>query len=337
MYYLKNDYSEGCHPDILAALTRTNLEATTGYGLDEYCCEAGEQIKRAFSCPNADVHFLVGGTQANLTMIAHALRPYEAVVTVATGHIGVHETGAVEATGHEVLTFPSADGKVHTWMIEQALSENPDEHTVEPAMVYLSDATEIGTVYTRRELKEIFDCCKAHGLYLYLDGARLGTALTSPQSDLKPEDLPRLTDAFYIGGTKNGALFGEAMVIVNDQLKRHFRMSIKQRGGMLAKGRLLGVQFGELFRDGLWFRLAEHANAQAQALQKGLKEKNIPLMVDSPSNQIFPIFPDAQVEELRKEFAFEIWGKADETHTIIRLVTSWATKPQVVDAFLEAL
>lgn len=334
MYYLKNDYSEGCHPQLLEALTRTNPEATVGYGLDAYCAEAAELIQTTFGCPYADVHFLVGGTQANLTMISHMLRPYEAAITVTTGHIAVHESGSVEATGHKVLTYPAADGKVTPAMIEQALLDNPDEHTVEPAMVYISDATEIGTVYTKAELTALHTCCRQHSLYLYLDGARLGTALTSPANDLSPTDLPQLTDAFYIGGTKNGALFGEALVIVNDSLKRHFRTSLKQRGAMLAKGRLLGIQFAELFRDGLWFRLAAHANELAAALQAGLMEKGIPLMVVSPTNQLFPILPKSEVERLSKAFAFEVWGPYDEDHQVVRLVTSWATREETVEAFL---
>ena len=337
MYYLKNDYSEGCHPDILASLTRTNLESTTGYGLDDYCAQAAKAIQETFSCPEADVHFLVGGTQTNMTVIAHALRSFEAAITVTTGHINTHESGAVESTGHKILTYPAADGKVTPAIVEQALLDNPDEHTVTPGLVYISDATEIGTVYTRAELTALHDCCQEHGLYLFLDGARLGTALTSMESDLEPGDLPRLTDVFYIGGTKNGALFGEAVVITNPALKGHFRTSIKQHGGMLAKGRLLGVQFGELFRDGLWFRLAAHANQQAAVLQQGLLSKGVPMMVQSPTNQIFPIFPDEDVERLSRNFAFEVWGRADAGHTIIRLVTSWATQPETVAAFLSAI
>ena len=337
MYYLKNDYSEGCHPRILSALQHTNLEATTGYGLDDYCKEAEALIKNVFACPEADVHFLVGGTQTNMTMIAHTLRPYEAAVTVTSGHIAVHESGAVESTGHEVLTYPAANGKVTPEIIRQAFLDNPDEHTVEPGMVYLSDATEVGTVYTKAELTAIYDCCREMGIYLYLDGARLGAALTSPANDLRPEDLAQLTDAFYIGGTKNGALFGEALVIVNDSLKKHFRTTMKQKGGMLAKGRLLGIQFCELFRDGLWFDLARHENALAAKLQAGLKEKGVTLMVESPTNQIFPIFPDSEAARLSEAFAFEIWGKNSDGTTTIRLVTSWATEEAVVDAFLNAL
>lgn len=337
MYYLKNDYSEGCHPQLLSALTRTNLDATTGYGLDEYCAEAAQRIQATFHCPDADVHFLVGGTQVNLTFIDHALRSYEAALTVSTGHIATHESSSVEATGHEVLTYPADNGKVTPAIVEQALADNPDEHTATPGLVYISNATEIGTIYTRAELEALHTCCQTHGLFLYLDGARLGTALTSSENDLKPEDLPRLTDAFYIGGTKNGALFGEALVIVNNSLKKHFRSSMKQHGGMLAKGRLLGVQFAELFQNDLWFKLAEHANQQAATLQNGLMEKGIPLMVQSPTNQLFPIFPNAQIEQLSKDFVFEIWGPWDDAHSVIRLVTSWATQRETVDAFLRAI
>ena len=337
MYYLKNDYSEGCHPQLLAALTKTNLEPTTGYGMDDYCADAASRIQTVFDCPNADVHFLVGGTQANLTFIDHALRSFEAALTVSTGHIATHESSSVEGTGHEVLTYPAADGKVTPAIIEQAFMDNPDEHTATPGLVYISNATEIGTIYSRQELEALHDCCQSHGLYLYLDGARLGTALTSRENDLRPEDLPRLTDAFYIGGTKNGALFGEALVIVNDRLKKHFRSSMKQHGGMLAKGRLLGIQFAELFRDDLWFQLAAHANRQAEALQQGLMDRGIPLMVTSPTNQLFPIFPNDQIEALSRDFAFEVWGPHDAAHSVIRLVTSWATEPETVEAFLQAL
>lgn len=337
MIYLKNDYSEGCHPRILEALSRTNLEATTGYGLDEYCLEAERLIKDKFSCPQADVHFLVGGTQANMTMLSHILRPYEAAIAVSTGHINVHESGAVEATGHKIVTYPNPTGKVTPEMVEQALVDNPDEHTVSPAAVYISNATEIGTIYTKSELYALRECCNKHGLFLYMDGARLGAALTSPENDLNPQDISACCDAFYVGGTKNGAMFGEAMVIVNDALKKNFRTSIKQRGAMLAKGRLLGIQFVELFRDSLWFDLAKHANSLASQLQKGLEEKGVKLLVHSPTNQIFPIFQNDYVEKLSQEFAFETWGKYDENHTIIRLVTSWATDPAVVTAFLSAI
>lgn len=337
MYYLKNDYSEICHPNILAAMAKNNLTPVSGYGLDPECEEATAILRQVFSCPEADIHYLVGGTQVNLTMIAHALRPYEAAVTVTGGHITIHESASVEATGHQVISYPAADGKVTPAMIEAAMETYPDEHTVNPALVYISDATEIGTIYTKAELTALHACCRENGLYLYLDGARLGTALTSPENDIQPADLARLTDAFYIGGTKNGAMFGEALVIVNPDLKHAFRNSMKQRGAMLAKGRLLGIQFAELFRENLWFDLATHANQLAARLQSGLIAKGIPLMVTSPTNQIFPILSNETVARLQKNVAFEIWGKYDADHTIIRFVTSWATREETVDAVLALL
>ena len=337
MIYLKNDYSQGCHPTILEALANTNLESTTGYGLDEYCRAAGDLIKSTFSCPQADVHFFVGGTQANATMLGHILRPYEAAVTVSSGHINVHESGAVEATGHKVVTYPNPIGKVTPEMVLKALEDNPDEHTVTPGAVYISNATEVGTIYTRHELYQLHRCCRENDLYLYLDGARLGAALASPENDIQPEDLAICCDAFYVGGTKNGALFGEGMVIVNEALKRQFRTSMKQRGAMLAKGRLLGLQFLSLFRDDLWLKLAKHADSLAQTLQEGLMKKGIKMMVQSPTNQIFPIFPNEAVDALSREFAFEVWGKYDSEHTVIRLVSSWATTPQDIESFLNRI
>lgn len=337
MYYLKNDYSEGCHPKILEALTRTNLEATTGYGLDHYCLAAQDKIRQVFACPQADVHFLVGGTQANMTLVAHALRPYESAIAASTGHINTHESGAVESTGHKIISYPHPEGRVTPQMIELALEETPDEHTTEPRLVYISDSTELGTIYSRSELIALHNTCRQHGLYLYLDGARLGCALTSPENDITPEDLAKYCDAFYIGGTKNGALFGEAMVIMNESLKKHFRTSIKQRGGMLAKGRLLGIQFLTLFEDNLWFDLARHANNLAARLQVELEKKGVNMLVHSPTNQIFPIFSNDEIQRLSQNFAFETWGKVDEEHTVIRLVCSWATQEETVDAFLKQL
>lgn len=337
MYYLKNDYSEGCHPRILEVLTRTNLESTTGYGLDEYCLSAQDKIRQVFSCPQADVHFLVGGTQTNMTFVSHALRPYESAIAASTGHINTHESGAVESTGHKIISYANPEGKVTPQMIEMALEETPDEHTTEPKLVYISDSTEIGTIYTKNELIALHQVCKAHDLYLYLDGARLGCALTSPENDVQPEDLAKYCDAFYIGGTKNGALFGEAMVIVNDSLKNKFRTSIKQRGGMLAKGRLLGLQFLTLFEGNLWFDLARHANTLAARLQEALEEKGVKMLVHSPTNQIFPIFSNEEIQRLSEKFAFETWGKVDKSHTIIRLVCSWATKEETVEAFLSEI
>ncbi len=337
MIYLKNDYSEGCHPAVLAALTRTNLEATTGYGGDAYCKDAAEKIKARFGCPDADVHFLVGGTQVNFTAINAFLRPWEAAVATSLGHIAVHETGAVEGTGHKVLTAPCTDGILTPEMVRSIAAAHPDEHMVKPRIVYISDSTEVGTIYHKEQLRALHDCCKELGLLLYLDGARLASALTSPENDLLPEDLPKYCDAFYVGGTKNGALFGEALVIVNDALKPDFRYAIKHHGGMLAKGRLLGVQFGALFENDLWFEIARHANTLAAKLQNGITAAGYSLLVHSPSNQVFPIFPDELVKKLEKDFAFEIQAHPAQGQTCIRLVTSWATEETAVDAFLQAI
>ena len=252
MYYFKNDYSEGCHPRVLEALTRTNLKSTVGYGMDPYCTQAAELIRDAIQCPHADVHFLVGGTQTNQTAISAFLRPHQCAIAAESGHINVHETGAIEATGHKVITRPGVDGKLTPALIEALVDSHPDEHMVKPGLVYLSLSTELGTIYTRAELQAISALCRELGLWLYVDGARLACGLTAESCDLVLADLPRLCDAFSIGGTKNGLLFGEALVIVNNALKPDFRYHIKQRGGMLAKGRLLGLQFSALFQDDLY-------------------------------------------------------------------------------------
>ena len=337
MFSFKNDYSEGCHPRILEALTQTNLEQTVGYGLDGHCENAAGLIRTRFACPQADVHFLVGGTQTNMTAISAFLRPHQCVLGAANAHVNVHETGAIEATGHKVVTRPSPDGKLTPALIRDMVHEHTDEHMVKPAMVYLSQSTELGTVYTLAELEDISACCRALGLLLYVDGARLACALTSTACDVKPFDLARLCDAFYIGGTKDGALFGEALVIVNDALKADFRFHIKQRGGMLAKGRLLGIQFEELFRDELYFDLARHANRMARRLQDGLTGLGIPLLCQSPTNLVFPILTPAQLERFSQLAIFEIWGEEPDGRKIIRLVTSWATTEEAVDGLLAAL
>ena len=334
MFNFKNDYSEGCHPRILDVLTRTNLEQTVGYGLDEHCANAAALIKRAIGCETADVHFLVGGTQTNLTAISAFLRPHQCVLAAATGHVNVHETGAIEATGHKVVTRPAPEGKLTPALIQDMVDEHTDEHMVKPGMVYLSQSTELGTVYTKAELEAICDCCRKNGLYLYLDGARLACALTSSACDVALTDLPDLCDAFYIGGTKNGMLFGEAMVIVNDALKPDYRFFIKQRGGMLAKGRLLGLQFEEQFRDDLYSELGRHANAMAQRLQEGLIAKGYPLLQISPTNQVFPILTGEQYEYFSSFCLFETWENLPDGRKVIRLVTSWATKQETVDEFL---
>ena len=337
MISFKNDYSEGALPEIMEALLASNLEQTVGYGLDEYCASAAKKIKNRINRPDAEVHFLVGGTQANQTCISAFLRSYEAVIGVKTAHINVHETGAIEATGHKVVAVEGIDGKVTPQDIRAAVEYHSDEHMVKPKMVYISDSTEIGTIYYKKELEEISACCKELGLYLYLDGARLGSALAAEGNDLTIEDIAALTDAFYIGGTKNGALFGEAVVLLNPELQREFRYSIKQHGGMLAKGRLLGIQFDRLFTDDLFFTAAAHANRMAMRLKQGLSKCGVTFMADSVTNQQFPIFTMSEVEELNKEFLFEYSDKIDDNRTAIRFCTSWATKEENVDRLIEVV
>lgn len=337
MYFFRNDYSEGALPQVMDALNRTNLCATIGYGEDPYCREAAEKLKARFACPDADIHFLVGGTQTNQTALSAFLRPWEAVIAAETAHVATHETGAIEATGHKVCTVPTADGKLRPEQIRAVVASHTDEHMVLPRLVYLSNSTELGTVYSRKELAAISQVCRELGLYLYLDGARLSQALTFDGCRLKPEDLPDLCDAFYMGGTKNGLLFGEALFILRDSLKPNFRHAIKQHGGMLAKGRLLGLQFSTVLDDDLWLAAGRHANALAARLTRGLQDLGYPLLVASPTNQIFPVLPDELAARLALDFNFEIWAKPDEGHTAVRLVTSWATEDAAVDALLAAL
>jgi threonine aldolase len=332
------DYQEGCHPSILQKLTETNMEQTVGYGMDDYCQQAADMIRKRFKCENAAVHFLVGGTQANATVIDSILRSYEGVLCADTGHINVHETGAIEATGHKVLALPGKDGRITSAQISVATAlQADDEHTVRPGMVYISLSTEIGTLYNLAQLHDIYETCKKLGLYLYVDGARLGCALMSPVNDIQVEDLAANCDAFTIGGTKNGALFGEAVVLVNPALQPRFRYMIKQHGGMLAKGRLLGLQFAALMENDLYFTIASHAVDEAMRIRTALREKQIPLVVDSPTNQLFPIFTDEQLEKLEENFVFSTWERIDEKSTAVRICTSWATKTEDVDQLIAAI
>ena len=337
MYSFRNDYSEGALPAVLQALADTNLEQTCGYGMDPRCKSAADLIRSLCEAPDADIHFLVGGTQANLVVIDAFLQSYEAVIAAHTAHINTHETGAIEATGHKVCDIYAPDGKLTPALVETVLAEhNGTEHMVLPRMVYVSDSTEIGTIYTKAELTALRRCCDVHGLYLFLDGARLGSALTSPENDLTLPDLAALTDAFYIGGTKNGALFGEALVMnaPND----HFRWHMKQRGAILAKGRLLGIQFKALLENGLYFDIARHANEMAFRLRDGVAALGYPFPVHSPSNQQFPVLPNTVMEQLRSMgYEFEIDRPADPDHTIVRFVTSWATPESAIDQFLKDL
>ena len=337
MLNFKNDYSEGAHPRVLEALAALNLEGNVGYGGDPYCARASDLIRDLCRAPDADVHFFVGGTAANLAAIAAFLRPWEAVIAPATGHINVHEGGAVEASGHKIIPVATSSGKLRPADLEPILLLHRDTAMVQPRLVYISNATEIGTIYTRAELTALSAACRKHGLLLFLDGARLGAGLTARDADLTLPDLAALTDAFYIGGTKNGALMGEAMVVVNPDLQPFFFRAMKQRGAVLAKGFLLGAQFETLLQDGLYWDLARHANDMAQKLQEGLTQLGYPMMLPSPTNQIFPIFPDELIPRLSELCRFEVWEKADEAHTIVRLVASFATPEAHVDQLLEGL
>ncbi len=341
MVYFNNDYAEGCHPKILEALARTNLEQTPGYGEDPYCRQAADKIRRACQREDAAVHFLVGGTQTNLTVIAAALRPHQGVLCAVSGHINGHETGAVEAAGHKILTLPSSNGKITAAQVEEAVNAHradPSfEHAVQPKMVYISNPTELGTLYSRDELEALSQTCRGMGLYLFLDGARLGYGLTAPDNDVSMADLARLCDVFSIGGTKVGALFGEAVVMGNPALAEDFRYLIKQRGGMLAKGRLLGIQFDTLMTDGLYLAIAGHAVAMARQLRQTLMELGIPLLVPGCTNQVFAILPDRILERLARQFVFCEWKRVDDGHRAVRFCTSWATREADVLALCQAL
>ncbi len=338
MYSFNNDYSEGAHPRILQSLLISNLVQHNGYSMDsQHTAHAKELIKKEIGRSDADIHWIVGGTQANLITISAALRPYQAVIAADTGHINVHETGAVEATGHKVIAMPSKDGKLTPAMVLEALACHTDEHMVQPKMVYISNTTELGTQYTKAELSQLSHLCRQKGLYLFLDGARLGAALASKANDLTMADIAGLTDVFYIGGTKNGALFGEALIILNPDLKPDFRYMIKQRGAMLAKGWLIGIQFEELFQNRLFYDMAAHADEMAAILREGIADCGYGFLSDSVSNQVFPVFPDSIIARLKEDFSFEEQKKTDSSHTAIRLVTSWATTEAAVKAFVAIL
>lgn len=341
MIRFESDYLEGAHPKIMKRLMESNFDQTPGYGNDTYCEKAREVIKKLCKREDADVHFLVGGTQTNTTVIAAALRPYQGVVCADTGHINVHETGAIEATGHKVLALPSTNGKITAKQIAKAMEahyqEDGPEHMVQPGMVYISHPTEVGTLYTKQELCDLSKVCRKYNIPLFLDGARLGYGLTSEASDLSIEDIANYCDVFYIGGTKVGALFGEAVVICSESIKKDFRYSIKQRGGMLAKGRLLGVQFLTLLEDGLYFEIANHANQLAMKIRRACEEKGYPFFMDSYTNQQFPILPNEKLKELEKEFSFSFWEAGDAEHSAVRFCTSWATKEEDVNALIAKL
>lgn len=332
-----NDYSEGAHPQILEALSQTNLSQETGYGNDSFCKEAVQILKDKIGNSDADIHFVSGGTQANLIALSSMLKPYESVIAPISGHIAIHEAGAIEATGHKINTVQSKDGKLSAEDIKKVLSEHTDEHMVKPKVVFISQATEVGTIYKKKELEAISKCCRENSLYLYMDGARLGSALASSEADITMPELSKLVDMFYIGGTKNGALLGEAIVINNQVLKENFRYHLKQKGALLAKGRILGIQFAELFRDNLYFDLAKHANAMAGKLSDGIRKQGYKFLSESSTNQIFPILPNSVIEKLNANYGFYVWSKIDTNNSAIRLVTSWTTEESAVNEFLSNL
>lgn len=341
MLSFANDYQEGAHEKILQRLIETNLKPVSGYGTDPYCELAKEKIRRACECPEADIWFLTGGTQTNQVVIDAMLAPYEGVVAAETAHVAAHEAGAIEYSGHKVLTIPQHEGKILAEELETFLRKFWDdenhEHMVFPGMVYISHPTEYGTLYTKNELENLSAICEAYQIPLYMDGARLGYGLMSSNTDVTLSVIARCCDAFYIGGTKVGALCGEAVVFPKNNTPKHFLTRIKQHGALLAKGRLLGIQFDTLFTDDLYFVLSRHAIDMAEHLKEGLLEKGISFYLESPTNQQFLLLTDEQIERLKHEVSFSFWEKPDEDHTVIRLATSWATTKEQVDELIEVI
>ena len=331
MISFENDYNTGAHPGILARLMETNLEPLTGYGADHYCESAKNKIREACGCPDAEIEFLVGGTQTNAAVISTMLKDYEGVVAATTGHVNVHEAGAIEYTGHKVLAEDLRN------YIAGFYADETYEHMVFPGMVYISHPTEYGTLYTKAELEALAEVCRSSHIPLFLDGARLGYGLESRQTDVTLQDIARLCDVFYIGGTKVGALCGEAVVFTKQNRPPHFINSIKKRGALLAKGRLLGIQFDTLFTDDLYFEISRHAIDMAEELKKVLEGRQIEFYLKSPTNQQFVILENERIRKLKKEVMFSFWEKYDETHTVIRFVTSWATTKEDLAALDQAL
>ena len=344
MIRFDSDYIEGAHPAILDALVRTNFDQTAGYGEDPYCHQARQTIAQQCNDSTLGVQFLVGGTQTNVTVIDALLRSYQGVISAESGHINVHETGAPEATGHKIIALGTNDGRLTIEQIKECFenhwNDHAHEHTVQPGMVYLSFPAENGLIYSKAELTAISEFCRANSLYLFIDGARMGYGLQAEGCDVTLADLARLSDAFYIGGTKVGALFGEAVVFSDKEMHRSFRYAIKQHGGMLAKGRLLGIQFQELLKGGdecLYFSLARHADTQAMRIRKSFEAKGVEMWNNSPTNMQFPLLTKAQQQSLAQEFVFEYWGKYDWERDIVRFCTSWATRTESVDALCNAI
>ena len=334
-YSFKNDYSEGAHPRILDALIKYNLTQQNGYGFDEYSLNAAKFIRDKCAAPNASVHFVSGGTQANLTVISAFLRPHESVVSAHTGHIFTNESGAIEATGHKIHGVETADGKLRPQDVQNILDAHQNvPHQLKQRLVYISNSTEIGTIYSKKELQELYEFCQNKNLILFMDGARLGHALTAETSDMSLADIAKYTDAFYLGGTKNGALIGEAIIINNPALQDEFGFHLKQKGALLAKGRLLGIQFEELMRDNLYFELADHANRQAMKIKEAFKEIGCDFLAETFTNQIFPVLNAKQIDQLSEKYDFYIWKKIDSERSAIRLITSWSTTDETVAGFI---
>lgn len=341
MLYFVNDYSEGAHEKVLQHLVDTNMEQLSGYGSDKYCESAKAKIKQACGCEGAEVFLLTGGTQTNQIVIDTVLKPYEGVVAAQTGHVSTHEAGAIEYTGHKVLELPQQSGKICAKdlknMMETFYGDENHEHMVFPGMVYISHPTEYGTLYTKKELKELSEVCREYQLPLYMDGARLIYGLVSRETDVTLRDIAELCDIFYIGGTKAGALCGEAVVFTRNNMPKYFLTHVKQHGALLAKGRLLGVQFDALFTEELYLEVGRNAIETAVVLKAGLKEKGYQFFIDSPTNQQFIVLENSKMEELKKDVQFSFWEKADDTHTVVRFATSWATKMEDVEQLLSLL
>lgn len=340
MLYFSCDYAEGCHPKVLEALTETNLVSTPGYGEDDYCEEAKAKIKDYIKCPNADIYFLVGGTQTNQVVIDSMLSNYDGVVAAATGHVAVHEAGAIEYSGHKVITIPGHEGKIHADELKRMLvdhyADESSEHMVNPGMVYISYPTEYGTLYSKDELEAISSICNEYQIPLFVDGARLAYGLAAAD-DITIADIAKYSDVFYIGGTKVGALFGEAVVFTKGNTPKHMITQIKQHGALLAKGRLLGVQFGALFTDDLYMEMGRNAIETAQVIKEALKEKGYQFFLDSPTNQIFIVMDNYILESFGKQVSYGFWEKYDDSHTVIRIATSWSTKMSDVEALKKLL
>ncbi len=341
MFSFESDYTEGAHPTILDALVRTNFEQLSGYGFDKYCDSAKEKIKNACGTDEADVFFISGGTQTNQLVIDTVLSPYEGVVSTVSGHIEGHEAGAVEFTGHKVLTVPHHLGKMNASdlknLLEVFYADDNHDHMVFPSMVYISHPSEYGTLYTLAELTAISDICREYEIPLFLDGARLGYGLMSNGTDVTLQDIARLCDVFYIGGTKVGALCGEAVVFTHNNAPKHFFTSIKQHGALLAKGRLLGVQFDTLFTDDLYFKIAKNAIDKADRMRAAFIEKGYKIFIETITNQIFIVLENTKMQELKKSVSFGFWEKFDDNHTVVRFASSWATTDEAVDKLIELL